>query len=131
MTTTWLASSRGRSGATDDSKRSPLRLQVSGTNFQLKVWQALIELGSREHTELQQAGRDHRLGRRIARGGWRGGFESDRVAHSLPPRAAQRAVVWAVITGAKIASGRCLRGRRLSHGAAPPLLSARGGVLAD
>lgn len=29
---------------------SPLRLAVTGTNFQLKVWQALIELGAREHT---------------------------------------------------------------------------------
>ena len=31
-------------------KAAPLRLNVSGTNFQLKVWQALIDLGSREHT---------------------------------------------------------------------------------
>jgi AraC family transcriptional regulator of adaptative response/methylated-DNA-[protein]-cysteine methyltransferase len=29
---------------------SPLRLAVAGTNFQLKVWQALVELGAREHT---------------------------------------------------------------------------------
>jgi AraC family transcriptional regulator of adaptative response/methylated-DNA-[protein]-cysteine methyltransferase len=28
----------------------PLRLNVRGTNFQLKVWQALLDLGSREHT---------------------------------------------------------------------------------
>jgi AraC family transcriptional regulator of adaptative response/methylated-DNA-[protein]-cysteine methyltransferase len=28
----------------------PLRLIVSGTNFQLKVWQALIDLGSRDCT---------------------------------------------------------------------------------
>lgn len=31
-------------------KRQPLRLNVSGTNFQLKVWQALIDLGSRSAT---------------------------------------------------------------------------------
>ncbi|MEJ1960234.1 MAG: methylated-DNA--[protein]-cysteine S-methyltransferase [Gammaproteobacteria bacterium] len=31
-------------------KGRPLRLNVPGTNFQLKVWQALIDLGSREHT---------------------------------------------------------------------------------
>lgn len=31
-------------------KAAPLRLNVAGTNFQLKVWQALIDLGSREHT---------------------------------------------------------------------------------
>jgi AraC family transcriptional regulator, regulatory protein of adaptative response / methylated-DNA-[protein]-cysteine methyltransferase len=31
-------------------KKAPLRLNVSGTNFQLKVWQALIDLGSRDHT---------------------------------------------------------------------------------
>jgi AraC family transcriptional regulator of adaptative response/methylated-DNA-[protein]-cysteine methyltransferase len=31
-------------------KRQPLRLNVSGTNFQLKVWQALIDLGSRDAT---------------------------------------------------------------------------------
>jgi AraC family transcriptional regulator of adaptative response/methylated-DNA-[protein]-cysteine methyltransferase len=29
---------------------APLRLNVSGTNFQLKVWQALIDLGSRDRT---------------------------------------------------------------------------------
>jgi AraC family transcriptional regulator of adaptative response/methylated-DNA-[protein]-cysteine methyltransferase len=33
-----------------EGKRAPLRLNVTGTNFQLKVWQALIELGSREAT---------------------------------------------------------------------------------
>jgi AraC family transcriptional regulator of adaptative response/methylated-DNA-[protein]-cysteine methyltransferase len=32
-------------------KGAPLRLNVSGTNFQLKVWQALIALGSRDHTD--------------------------------------------------------------------------------
>jgi AraC family transcriptional regulator, regulatory protein of adaptative response / methylated-DNA-[protein]-cysteine methyltransferase len=31
-------------------KRQPLRLNVSGTNFQLKVWQALIDLGNRSAT---------------------------------------------------------------------------------
>ena len=31
-------------------KGVPLRLNVSGTNFQLKVWQALIDLGSRDCT---------------------------------------------------------------------------------
>jgi AraC family transcriptional regulator of adaptative response/methylated-DNA-[protein]-cysteine methyltransferase len=31
-------------------KRQPLRLNVSGTNFQLKVWQALVDLGSRNAT---------------------------------------------------------------------------------
>jgi len=31
-------------------KGAPLRLNVSGTNFQLKVWQALIDLGSRDRT---------------------------------------------------------------------------------
>jgi AraC family transcriptional regulator of adaptative response/methylated-DNA-[protein]-cysteine methyltransferase len=36
-------SSAGRKGV-------PLRLNVSGTNFQLKVWQALIDLGSRNCT---------------------------------------------------------------------------------
>jgi AraC family transcriptional regulator of adaptative response/methylated-DNA-[protein]-cysteine methyltransferase len=29
---------------------APLRLAVTGTNFQLKVWQALLELGARKHT---------------------------------------------------------------------------------
>jgi AraC family transcriptional regulator of adaptative response/methylated-DNA-[protein]-cysteine methyltransferase len=29
---------------------APLRLAVTGTNFQLKVWQALLELGGRKHT---------------------------------------------------------------------------------
>jgi AraC family transcriptional regulator of adaptative response/methylated-DNA-[protein]-cysteine methyltransferase len=33
-----------------EQKRAPLRLNITGTNFQLKVWQALIELGSREAT---------------------------------------------------------------------------------
>jgi AraC family transcriptional regulator of adaptative response/methylated-DNA-[protein]-cysteine methyltransferase len=36
--------------SSDGAKRAPLRLNVSGTNFQLKVWQALIDLGSRENT---------------------------------------------------------------------------------
>lgn len=31
-------------------KGAPLRVNVSGTNFQLKVWQALIDLGSRKRT---------------------------------------------------------------------------------
>jgi AraC family transcriptional regulator of adaptative response/methylated-DNA-[protein]-cysteine methyltransferase len=32
------------------AKGAPLRLNVSGTNFQLKVWQALVDLGSRGRT---------------------------------------------------------------------------------
>ncbi len=32
------------------AKSAPLRLNVSGTNFQLKVWQALIDLASRDRT---------------------------------------------------------------------------------
>jgi AraC family transcriptional regulator of adaptative response/methylated-DNA-[protein]-cysteine methyltransferase len=36
--------------STTGGKGAPLRLNVSGTNFQLKVWQALIDLGSRECT---------------------------------------------------------------------------------
>jgi AraC family transcriptional regulator of adaptative response/methylated-DNA-[protein]-cysteine methyltransferase len=31
-------------------REAPLRLSVSGTNFQLKVWQALLELGARHRT---------------------------------------------------------------------------------
>jgi AraC family transcriptional regulator of adaptative response/methylated-DNA-[protein]-cysteine methyltransferase len=34
--------------STAPRKGAPLRLNVSGTNFQLKVWQALIDLGSRD-----------------------------------------------------------------------------------
>ena len=34
--------------STTPRKGAPLRLNVSGTNFQLKVWQALIDLGSRD-----------------------------------------------------------------------------------
>jgi AraC family transcriptional regulator, regulatory protein of adaptative response / methylated-DNA-[protein]-cysteine methyltransferase len=33
-----------------DGKRSPLQLAVAGTNFQLKVWEALLALGARQHT---------------------------------------------------------------------------------
>jgi AraC family transcriptional regulator of adaptative response/methylated-DNA-[protein]-cysteine methyltransferase len=36
--------------STAGEKSAPLRLNVSGTNFQLKVWQALIDLGSRDCT---------------------------------------------------------------------------------
>jgi AraC family transcriptional regulator of adaptative response/methylated-DNA-[protein]-cysteine methyltransferase len=36
--------------ARGSAESSPLRLAVAGTNFQLKVWQALVELGAREHT---------------------------------------------------------------------------------
>lgn len=32
----------------------PLPLHVKGTNFQLKVWQALLELGGREHTSYAE-----------------------------------------------------------------------------
>jgi AraC family transcriptional regulator, regulatory protein of adaptative response / methylated-DNA-[protein]-cysteine methyltransferase len=32
------------------AKGAPLRLNVSGTNFQLKVWQALVDLGGRDRT---------------------------------------------------------------------------------
>jgi AraC family transcriptional regulator of adaptative response/methylated-DNA-[protein]-cysteine methyltransferase len=39
-------------GEPDGNRRSrrPLRLNIGGTNFQLKVWQALIDLGSRDRT---------------------------------------------------------------------------------
>src|SRR5690606_17837597 len=37
-------------GAGNGSDATPLRLAVSGTNLQLKVWQALIELGAHERT---------------------------------------------------------------------------------
>jgi len=43
----WAAA---QGGPVDEVKRAPLRLNVTGTNFQLKVWQALIDLGSRGHT---------------------------------------------------------------------------------
>jgi AraC family transcriptional regulator of adaptative response/methylated-DNA-[protein]-cysteine methyltransferase len=33
---------------------TPLRLNVGGTNFQLKVWQALVELGSRDRTSYSE-----------------------------------------------------------------------------
>jgi AraC family transcriptional regulator of adaptative response/methylated-DNA-[protein]-cysteine methyltransferase len=33
-------------GADDQSEGAPIRLAVRGTNFQLKVWQALLEVGS-------------------------------------------------------------------------------------
>jgi AraC family transcriptional regulator, regulatory protein of adaptative response / methylated-DNA-[protein]-cysteine methyltransferase len=36
----------GASSGNASPARAPLRLTVSGTNFQLKVWQALLELGS-------------------------------------------------------------------------------------
>jgi AraC family transcriptional regulator, regulatory protein of adaptative response / methylated-DNA-[protein]-cysteine methyltransferase len=36
--------------APDSGTRAPLRLNVSGTNFQLKVWQALVALGDRQRT---------------------------------------------------------------------------------
>ncbi|MEJ0037303.1 MAG: methylated-DNA--[protein]-cysteine S-methyltransferase [Gammaproteobacteria bacterium] len=36
--------------STSSRKGAPLRLNVSGTNFQLKVWRALIDLGSRDRT---------------------------------------------------------------------------------
>jgi len=35
-------------------KHKPLRLNVTGTNFQLKVWQALVDLGSRESTSYSE-----------------------------------------------------------------------------
>lgn len=38
----------------EGAKRAPLRLNVSGTNFQLKVWQALVELGSRDNTSYRK-----------------------------------------------------------------------------
>jgi AraC family transcriptional regulator of adaptative response/methylated-DNA-[protein]-cysteine methyltransferase len=36
------------------AKHSTLRLQVSGTNFQLKVWEALLTLGARQHTSYTE-----------------------------------------------------------------------------
>ena len=41
----WSPHSRGE---------SPLRLNVAGTNFQLKVWQALLELGGRDRTSYSE-----------------------------------------------------------------------------
>ena len=40
----------GRGVGKRAGRRKPLRLNLPGTNFQLKVWQALIDLGSRDHT---------------------------------------------------------------------------------
>lgn len=46
----WGAAPRGASG-------TPLRLTVKGTNFQLKVWQALLELGSAGPTTYEALAR--------------------------------------------------------------------------
>ena len=41
----WSAKSRGQ---------GPLRLNIGGTNFQLKVWQALLELSARDRTSYSE-----------------------------------------------------------------------------
>ena len=47
-----------RAGAAEDASRAaPLRLSVSGTNFQLKVWRALLELGAQGPTTYSAVAR--------------------------------------------------------------------------
>jgi AraC family transcriptional regulator, regulatory protein of adaptative response / methylated-DNA-[protein]-cysteine methyltransferase len=52
----WAGQSDDHSGDKGEDARAgrrvttPLRLNIGGTNFQLKVWQALIDLGSRDRT---------------------------------------------------------------------------------
>jgi AraC family transcriptional regulator, regulatory protein of adaptative response / methylated-DNA-[protein]-cysteine methyltransferase len=36
--------------SSSDRAAAPLQINIAGTNFQLKVWQALLRLGAREHT---------------------------------------------------------------------------------
>ena len=45
-----LAEQLARRIWTAANRKAPLKLNVAGTNFQLKVWQALLELGGREST---------------------------------------------------------------------------------
>ena len=40
--------------AANGGKRAPLHVNVAGTSFQLKVWQALLKLGSREPTSYSE-----------------------------------------------------------------------------
>jgi AraC family transcriptional regulator, regulatory protein of adaptative response / methylated-DNA-[protein]-cysteine methyltransferase len=37
-----------------ERKGAPLKINISGTNFQLKVWQALLRLGAREATSYSE-----------------------------------------------------------------------------
>jgi AraC family transcriptional regulator, regulatory protein of adaptative response / methylated-DNA-[protein]-cysteine methyltransferase len=37
-----------------DRADAPLRINIAGTNFQLKVWQALLQLGAREQTNYSE-----------------------------------------------------------------------------
>jgi AraC family transcriptional regulator, regulatory protein of adaptative response / methylated-DNA-[protein]-cysteine methyltransferase len=37
-----------------DRADAPLRINIAGTNFQLKVWQALLRLGARDHTNYSE-----------------------------------------------------------------------------
>ena len=48
---------RGASGSAAAAARAPLRLAVQGTNFQLKVWQALLEAGRAAPTTLRGSSR--------------------------------------------------------------------------
>ena len=108
----------------DDSKRSPLRLQVSGTNFQLKVWQALVELGSRGQTSYSKladaigsAGGSRAVG---------GAVGSNPIAWLIPCHRVLRAS--GGLGGYHWGEDRkraMLAWEALSHGAAPPVLSAR------
>ena len=81
-----------------------------GTNFQVKVWQALLELGSRGPTSYGELAEGDRQSRRKPGGRAGRRRESGRLADSLPPRAAARWRASADITGASNASARCLRG---------------------
>ena len=40
-----------------DRASTPLQINIAGTNFQLKVWQALLRLGAREHTSYGEIAR--------------------------------------------------------------------------
>jgi len=43
--------------STRDRASTPLQINIAGTNFQLKVWQALLRLGAREHTSYGEIAR--------------------------------------------------------------------------
>jgi len=93
--------SGGASGVSAAAAGAPLSLNVAGTNFQLKVWQALLDVGAHVRTTYSALATTIGAEGQRARSRQRRGRESDRLVDSLPQRVASRWRSGVAITGAE------------------------------
>ena len=108
---------RGRCSKRDDADAARIARQIfveregrivlapMGTNFQVKVWRALLELGTRGATSYGALAEAHRQPRREPCGRAGGRRESGRLAHPLPSRSAWRWGPWRLPLGRRAQAG--------------------------